>query len=295
MRLDFATQLDCLLSRPFGKRPNPWNPTVTRLRAVNWYLAVLVRLLRSWRAAGQNGALWCERNPLDVAAIENAKRNVLRACRPVAGEPARMLLLPWEPGFSASQEDAFEIAGSASEWSRNCAQIERQRSIRHAAETVGYLVFERALLTGTTFGFCSKCGGIFDLARRLTYCCTMCGRQKTSKDSHDSNRRRESFRLIKKISEALIEWKHMKGKRSTNKCRNFVESRLRACGLIKRSPRHSPKVGAVIKAAKSEPGSPERWAVIEAATEKRLPWDRAQSFLEQVNTCFSLICEVGLF
>jgi hypothetical protein len=265
LRFGFVSRLDSLLTHPFGKHPNPWNPTVTRLRAIDWHLAVLVRLLRSWRAAGQNRALWLARNPRDVEAIERAKRNVVRVRQLEVGHPYSMTFFPWEPGFRELQRSGSGILGATSDWSQECAQIQPQRSIRHAAETVGYLMFDQVLVAGVALKFCPRCDGIFE--SKKDYCCVNCGSWKEYRDRYEDNTSKLNLLRVETGSKAITEWNDMKGRRAGHSCRKYLETRLRQTffngkPLIEPSPRHSRLVGGWISASRSAMNSDERQKLI---------------------------------
>jgi hypothetical protein len=250
----FYEQLDHLIDPSFGEDPNPWCPKVTRLRAVDWYLAVLARLLRRWREAKHNQTVWESMYPKDVKAIEQAKlhRTELSLVR---SANRREEPFPWEQRKAASSTTVRRGCVLSAE---SLSRLENQRSIRHGAETAGYLVFHELLsrdLLESKAVYCKRCDGIFLLSGNHTDFCSVSCSHRFAKDKRD---RRLYLKRVDVAIKSLSSW--INTRPSFIGWRAYLEQELDHGKKDIKGPqsRKNPVVGAWILAADSEKES-EQW------------------------------------
>jgi hypothetical protein len=246
----FYRQLDHLIVPSFGDYPNPWCPEVTILRAVDWFLAVLARLQRRWREAKHDLAVWERMYPRAAKAIEHAivHETVLHV---VGSANCREEPFPWDHRNKASSRTVPRGSVLGVEL---LSKLEKQQSIRHAAETASYLLFREFLfresLDGSKTTYCKYCDGIFLLTgNKKQFCSVACLRDFAKGEEY----RRLYLKRVDVTIDALVTWRHRP--RHNVDCRAYLEERLfQEKGCVEKSnSRKYQFVGAWIHAAFSRP------------------------------------------
>jgi hypothetical protein len=249
----FHKQLNHLIVPEFGD-PTSWLDT--KLLALDWFFAVLARLLRRWHEAGYSLDVWKAMYKKDAEAIDHAASNQ-REIRLVGGADYRDDPFPWDRTKTASSRPVpgghKSVLGSSV-----LSRIANQTSVRHAAETAAYLVFReflsRVVLDGTEVGYCKLCCGIFlVIGNQKTFCSTSCGHEFY----HRKSLRRLYLKRVDVAIKSLSSW--ISHQPPHIAWRAYLEQELVKRNTIK-SPhsRKNPAVGAWILAADSERGS-EQW------------------------------------
>jgi hypothetical protein len=174
-RQNFFNQLLVLLVSPPSEFPFA---TSKELRALDYFLAVLSRLLRQWREADQEFQCWRRLNPSDMRAIELAEDHVTVSYSARAADPRKATSFTWESSDATTSRTVQ--AGRTQPVLRVIKQIAKQKNTRHAAETVAYLLFYEFLLSRILLGFCKRCDEVFVLGKKRKYCCKSCASLQSS-------------------------------------------------------------------------------------------------------------------
>lgn len=205
-RLSIYHQIDAVTSPGFGNAPFSHHPDIEKLRALDWFCAVLARLLRNWHKSHMHLARWEENYRIDARAIKWATCDVTEI-RALGGATRKQEPFPW------SQDQRCEITisvdGNGSVLGGSVlARIINMESVRQAAEAVAYLMFREFLVRvaagSVSVGFCKYCNRVYLIKRkRHTFCCEACHK---SNASNTYMRRRYLARAIAAVS-SLKRWK----------------------------------------------------------------------------------------
>jgi hypothetical protein len=287
-RKAFYEQLDYIILPSFGEYSNPCCPELRKLRALDWFFAVLARLLRRWREARHRLSYWEARFPEDAEAIERAVRRQTEI-RVIRGRGYREETFPWDhkrTAFSRTVPDHTSVLGI-----EVLSRLTSINNVRHAAETAAYLMFQEFLsceiMEGTKSAFCLVCDGIFSVIRsRRTFCSNSCGKCFAKNELY---RRR----YMKRVDVAIRALKQWLGGWRRGSWRDHLEQRLfeEKCVATSNSRRY-PIVGAWIRAANSPPHSTERQRVIRRwFMDESANYSKCGSEIDKFNELYALIIE----
>jgi hypothetical protein len=251
-REHFMKHLEVLVPPDCAKR---WlrSGRVTRLRALDAFLGQSAALFQSWRAAGHCTSRWRQENPRDVYRMQRAQSRVryIRV-KDSRFEVSERLSMPWEPVSSAhpaqiepERDELFDNAHVGNVY------LADQEGIREAARSAGYLVFRQLLLRKIKVDYCAWCGGIFEVKKKVRYCCPGCTSVGSSTEKKAEDRRQSQLRRIDKMTEVLEDWFGRPELRRNIGWREHLEKELLENKLSDaRPPRRSQIVGQWVNAVR---------------------------------------------